>query len=188
MLQTGPPTVQVMPARHYVKLTEPMIERAAALTRQGAFPGVVAEALGVSRTTYWRWLAEGERLSQTGAVVGAGAVRLRDLHEHVRLAEAEAETEAVARIVAAGAEPWVKERTTRVESGGQITTTTVIETRPGDWRASAWFLERRFPDRWGRQAAVAASEEVAMSPGVSAADVLAKLDRMRGERPESAAS
>lgn len=44
----------------------------------------------------------------------------------------------------------------------------------GTWQAAAWWLERRFPGRWGRRSA----EPPARSPAVSEYDLDAEVDRL----------
>lgn len=73
--------------------------------------------------------------------------------ESYRVAEAKALHEAVEAVRKAGQGQTVGQRvtTTRKKADGteeQIVTETFA---PGEWRASAWLLERRNPRQWGRR-------------------------------------
>ena len=54
----------------------------------------------------------------------------------------------------------------------------------GGWRASAWFLERRYPDTWGPRATAWEREQAAKREAqeVSVEDLEAKVLRILGKR------
>jgi hypothetical protein len=78
--------------------------------------------------------------------------RYREFAEAVRTAEAQAELEALKSIERAAAE--------------------------GDWRAKAWILERRFPERWGRQTRHQVSGPDGQPVELRGSDVLGDLSKL----------
>jgi hypothetical protein len=98
------------------KLTPETQDKICNALRAGNHAKVAAEFGGVSETTFFRWMQEGE-----AATSGAK----REFWEAIKKAEADAEVQRVARIAKAG--------------------------QDGVWQADAWWLERKFPERWGRQ-------------------------------------
>jgi hypothetical protein len=52
----------------------------------------------------------------------------------------------------------------------------------GQWRASAWLLERRWPERWGPPEKRSAVEVVVDRPPNAIDDVFAELDEIRARR------
>lgn len=94
--------------------------------RAGASRTTAAEAAGIGRATLLEWLARGEGRDPDREQTD----ELATFAVEVRAAESELETSMIAHI--------------RAASEGD---------RP-DWRAAAWLLERRFPDRWGRSTRV----------------------------------
>ena len=84
---------------------------------------ISAEAAGISRRTFQRWMAKGEEQTKGP---------FRAFRRAVIRAEAEAVTVAVGCIREAGKK---------------------------NWRAAAWWLERRHPKDWGRW------EQLRLSPG-----------------------
>lgn len=88
----------------------------------------VADALGVHRTTFWRWykrgLKEFKRLAKNPrSKTKASESLFLDFCNAVKKGLAESELAAVSNIKRAGRK---------------------------NWTASAWLLERRWPERWGK--------------------------------------
>jgi hypothetical protein len=106
-------------------LTPEVSARIVQALRLGAHRCVVAEAAGISRTTLWRWLEQGEAEREG---------RFRELYTAARRAEAEAELRHVALVDRAA---------------------------QSDWRASAWWLPRRYPERYGQRVLRSGSPEEA---------------------------
>lgn len=99
-----------------LKLTEELIEQAVKLIEAGNYQKHVAQALGVSEETWYRWMREGEQRK---------SALKRKFYEEIKKAEARA----VARNVAL------------IQKAAQ----------DGNWQAAAWWLERKYPDEWGRK-------------------------------------
>jgi hypothetical protein len=83
--------------------------------------------------------------------------KYREFFEALTRAEAEAETQAVAI--------WQR-------------------AMPDDWRAAQMFLERRHPDRWGKQSKLDVKQEVSGQMEVQRGIDQAFLDRVATEHPE----
>lgn len=116
--------------------TPAMIERVRTAIEEGNYMQTVADLVGIHRTTLYKWLDRGE----------AGEEPYQTLLHVTREALAKAELNAVRLIKEAGS-GWSERK---VETSGDSNTVTITERR--DWRAAAWFLERRFPARWaGKQ-------------------------------------
>ncbi len=69
----------------------------------------------------------------------------------IEKAESQCERTLVQRVIQAAKGPSVTrtERTVKLPSGKTRHETTT-ESKPGDWHAAAWLLERRFPEQFGR--------------------------------------
>ena len=98
------------------KLNEEFIKQAVKLIEAGNYQKHVAQALGITETTWYRWMQEGEK---------AKSGLKRKFYESIKKAEARAVLRNVAKILQASQE--------------------------GNWQAAAWWLERRYPDEWGRK-------------------------------------
>lgn len=70
------------------KLTKAVTERVVVAIRAGNYAETAARSAGISRTTFFRWMQEGEQPD--------ASKKLRDFAEAVRKAEADAEVKAVA--------------------------------------------------------------------------------------------
>lgn len=111
------------------KLTPARIERVCDSLRAGNFFKVACRAANLSESCGRKWLRRGreeaearEDREDTGEDAPDDLLFLQFFHAVTR-AECEAEAGAVAGILAAGR---------------------------ADWRALAWYLERKHPDHWGR--------------------------------------
>lgn len=100
-----------------LKLTPEIQEKIVKAIKAGNYAVIAAAMAGISESTYYRWLEQGERPDAKSPY--------REFWESVKEAEAEAEVASVALIRRAA--------------------------QNGTWQASAWFLERKHSDRWGRK-------------------------------------
>ena len=98
------------------KLTEETVDKITRAIRAGNHASVSARLAGIGETTYYRWMAEGEKDDAES--------EYREFWESIKRAEAEAEIRSVALIRQAAEQ--------------------------GTWQASAWYLERKHPERWGK--------------------------------------
>jgi hypothetical protein len=70
----------------------------------------------------------------------------------IQRVQAERELESLVRIREAGiGGQMITKRTVRTTGTGDATVTIEEAATKPDWTADAWFLERRYPDRWGRK-------------------------------------
>ncbi len=98
------------------KLTKELIKEAYKLVVAGNYDKDVYPILGIEKTTWYRWLSEGER-SKSGLK--------REFWDTIKRAEKEAVARNVALIQRAAQE--------------------------GNWQAAAWWLERKYPEQWGKR-------------------------------------
>lgn len=122
------------------KLTEERGRRIVNLIAAGNYVETAAAACGVSKVTLYDWLKRGAR---------AKAGKFRDFSDAVAEATARAEARDLLAIDRAAAGHDVVKTTRKVGSDKTVEETTTT-TRESDWRAAAWRLERKYPDRWGR--------------------------------------
>lgn len=99
------------------KLTPELQERILQLIRKGNYIEVACAAVGIDKSTYYKWLQRGQQ---------AKSGKYFDFFIAAKKAEREAETAFLDRI----REAAFKDK---------------------DWKAAAWYLERKYPERWGRK-------------------------------------
>lgn len=108
------------------KLTSEIKDAIVSALEDGNYAKVAAESVGVTEQTFYNWLARGE--AEKERVEGNARTKIKsseqpffEFFESVTRARGAAEARAVEKIKDAGEE---------------------------DWRAVAWFLERRYSSRW----------------------------------------
>lgn len=114
-------------ARMHLTLTPEIAASIVQLIRDGNYPTIAAKSLGVSEATFKNWLSHGERDFERGEPSQADPEGLQlELFLEVEMAEAVFET---------GMVKTIKER---------------IDANK-NWTGHMTYLERRFPDRWGKR-------------------------------------
>ncbi len=77
------------------------------------------------------------------------------------------------------------EALTRAEAEAEMQAVAIWQrAMPDDWRAAQMFLERRHPDRWGKQSKLDVKQEVSGQMEVQHGGDQAFLDRIATEHPE----
>ena len=109
--------------------------------REGHFIETACQLGGIDKSTFFRWVEQGER-QPSG--------EKSEFCDAVKKAMADAERKAVDQVHKAA--------------------------RDGTWQAAAWFLERRYPGRWGRRVTVSDTTERQLD------QLQAKLRDMGGEQ------
>lgn len=168
-------------------LTQEVAERIVTAIRAGAYAEIAATYAGVSRSTYFLWMAKGRKDAEErdagdfpaidashshewsieSGICWCGHTRYSDFLDRIKEAEAGAEIHAIGKVRSA------------------------FDT---DWKAAMTYLERRYPSRWRRRSTVdvgaepegidldgGADEEMGVKERL--ARVLAVLDRA-GQVPE----
>lgn len=108
------------------KLTEEKIEQIFKAIAAGNTQAVAAKINGISESTFYYWKKRGEQ-AKSGIY--------RKFYEEMERAEALAEARRVQVIQQA------------MEGKGAFDA--------ADWKAAAWYLERRYPEKWGRRVVTA---------------------------------
>jgi len=149
-------------------LTPALQERIIQAILQGAYIETAAALAGVNKTTFYDWLKKGARAKRG---------TYHDFNRAVEEALAQSEADDLAVIEKAGR--GYETRRTKVVRSENGTVETTIETATRfDWQASAWRLERRFPERWGRSARDLEARVKELQEAVN------RLLEARGEKPD----
>lgn len=112
------------------KLTESLIVQAEKLLVNGNFTNFVCEALGINRTTWYRWFNDGQAI-------------------------AEGRTEDISLDYTPEMENLLYNfynTVKKAEATGQVELVGLIQqqAKSGTWQAAAWILERKWRNYWGK--------------------------------------
>lgn len=128
------------------KLSPQLIEEIALFLRRGAYIESAVAACGISKDTFYRWLKKGKEDEIQSLE--------KKLSDAVMIALAEAEMrdlEVIDKAAQGSPDKLLTDENGNLvlnEDGKPV----IIEhgLRP-NWKASAWRLERKFPERWGNK-------------------------------------
>lgn len=127
-----------------IKLTPELQKQICDTLAAGNYVDAVCDYVGIGTSTFYDWMKRGERGWKKD--IDDGYVGFSDA---VKKARSQSEIVSVSRIRrAAMGEQVVKRKVVTKPDGTQIVEETIT---PPEWTADAWFLERSFPDRWGRR-------------------------------------
>lgn len=128
------------------KLTQQLIEDISLLLRRGAYIESAAAACGISKDTLYRWLKNGKRDENQSLE--------KKLTDAVMKAMAEAEMkdlEVIDKAAQGSSDKFLADESGKLILDGRGRPIIEEVGMSPDWKASAWRLERRFPQRWGRK-------------------------------------
>ena len=108
--------------------TDDFIEDVSALIKQGNYLGTAVRACGIGLSTFNGWM---KAVSEEALSKIHTEEDFKKLAPHMKLAEA---------VVVAAAQAEV-DRVDIIDKAAQL----------GQWTSAAWWLERRFPERWGKR-------------------------------------
>lgn len=131
------------------KLTKEIIEKITTAMRNGAYVETAVAYCGISKDSFYRWLRMANTDSENGLY--------RALSYAIERAWAEAEmkdVEAITKAVEGSPDQLAIDENGRVITDAHGYPVVAQYGLPPNWRAAAWRLERKFPDKWGRKTKV----------------------------------
>ncbi len=151
------------------------------LVRRGNYVETACLAVGIRPNTFYQWMERGRKAISEGDSKSIYAQFLGELKE----AEAQAETVAMAVIQGAAFGGYLLSESTVEKRDGTIVSTKTW-SKP-EWTAAAWYLERKYPDRFGRRDRLdmrvrQEAEKMANKLGVDVDEFLEEAQRIHEER------
>jgi len=124
------------------KLTEARIQAICKAIEIGMTQERAATLAGISKDTFYRWKSTGEK-AKSGLYL--------TFSDSLKKANVVAEVRHLNNILkhAMGGSKIVETRTT-TSANGSVTNIITKKEALGSWQASAWYLERKHPDMYGR--------------------------------------
>lgn len=115
------------------KLTQELQEKICAGLRAGNYIQVVCEANHINPGTFYNWMERGKEKRGKEFIAFFNAARESIAYSEMKLV--------------VSIDRHANGRAVQMDSQGRV----IHEQVPSDWRAAAWLLERKFPDRWGKR-------------------------------------
>lgn len=134
------------------KLSEQLIVQAEKMVLRGNFDITVCSALGITGTTWYRWLSDGEAIlnNEQPSISYTPEMQklLCDFYYTIKKAQGQSEVELLGYIEK--------------------------EAKLGTWQAAAWILERKYRTRWAKEVKVTEEGEQALDKFLAGVDDLAE--------------
>lgn len=146
------------------KLTDERRERIAELIREGNYASQAAQASGISERTFYRWMEQGQELDDKCEAWDEIVGRWNDLNDRQRRAQSHLRPDLSSLPEAEEIDLWQFWREVKkAEAEAETKAVELIKAAASDgsWQAAAWYLERKFKDRWSRQEKVSHEGSVA---------------------------
>lgn len=114
------------------KITSEVIKRICEIISVGNYANIACQSVNISEQTYYTWLQRGRAEKERIEKLEAQGLDILPSKEGIYLEFLDA----------------VK----KAESDAEVMAVMHIRTAmPNQWQAAAWYLERKFPDRYGRR-------------------------------------
>lgn len=188
------PTTQRAKKGRPTRLHRGLIEDVCALIRAGNYQETAAVAVGISKATYHGWKARGLEaraiIEATGGLPEdkAGERLFLEFLDAVEEARADAESEAIQTLLRLAHGGEVIEVEVHLDPDTEEKVGETIRFSKPDRQAIAWYLERSFPERYGKRLEIGGPDQgpIPVEVEVSARDSLRKrLSQVAGRLEES---
>lgn len=114
------------------KISPKRIKQISDLIAAGNYANIACQSSGISEATFYNWLARGQKEKERMTVLRGNDEIVEPNNEYIFVEFLEA----------------VKKAEADAESAAVIHVRTAMAT---NWQAAMTYLERKFPDRWGRR-------------------------------------
>lgn len=151
----------------------------------GNYAETSAAYAGIVKSTYYHWLERGK---------SAKSGIYKDFSDAIKKAEADAEAGRVMTVFSAAmggqqiANKRITKTTTKPDGSVVEESRNEVSFTPPIWTAAAWWLERKFPERWGRKDALTVKTwqdeviDLLKDGKLEIDDVIAELGHEQGSR------
>lgn len=147
-----------MPGARNKLFDESLIEELLNYIEVGNYVPTACAAVGISPTTYYRWLTAGQNVDDT----------ISDRDDYDDMKERMLDGELVLDFDMFAVRSWVfRERVLQAAARSEAyAVATIRKQMPNQWTAAMTFLERRFPNRWKRREQIDVGEADAAGTGI----------------------
>ncbi|KYC34492.1 hypothetical protein WA1_51610 [Scytonema hofmannii PCC 7110] len=129
------------------KLTPEIQQKIVEAIRQGSYFSVACRLNGVPESTGKEWLARGRGTSSNRPQNKLYAA----FASEVDIAEAQAESDAIRRILAGTERSQVIKTKRRLDENGNMVPVEIITEETSNPSNDMWYLKCKYPERWGNQ-------------------------------------
>lgn len=136
------------------KLTPELAAKVLAFVRAGSFANIAARASGIGESTYYRWLERGDACAtEYDRLTEIPVTEVRVLGKQRGLKCSRwGRARLIDAVLADEYAFWeFRESVKEAEAEAEISRLVTIQDAAGEhWQAAAWYLERKYPDRYAR--------------------------------------